>query len=316
MEKILGLHHITAICGDPQENIDFYTGVLGLRLVKITVNYDDPAAYHLYYGDTSGSPGTALTFFAWPGAQHGKLGLGQAISISFSVPENSLGYWRDRLKHQGIDVSSPPRQIDGEILVLRDPDGIILELIPTDSSDTRIGWVGGPVSAEHSIKGFHNVAISERGFGTASILLRDTLGFHLKEGRGDIARFKTGDGGPGKLIDIHASNKEFRGNVAVGSIHHVAWRTPDDTEQLFWREKITASGVYTTAVVDRYYFKSIYFREPGGVLFEIATDRPGFTIDEPVESLGGRLMLPPWMESRRGEIERNLQPLELAKVYA
>jgi len=316
METIHGLHHITAICGDPQENIDFYTGVLGLRLVKITVNYDDPGVYHLYYGDTTGSPGTALTFFAWPQAQKGRLGLGQAISISFAIPENSIGYWSERLKLHGIDFSHPPIQMREESLALRDPDGIILQLVPTDKRDSRIGWAGGSVTAENAIKGFHSVAVSVREFAPTVELLRDTLGFRLKEEAGEIARYESGNSGSGALIDIHASNREFHGHIAVGSIHHIAWRTPDNKEQSLWREKVVGRGIYATPIVNRNYFQSIYFREPGGVLFEIATDQPGFAIDEPVEKLGASLQLPPWMEASRHEIERNLQPLDLVKVYA
>jgi glyoxalase family protein len=316
MEMIHGLHHITAICGDPQENIDFYTGVLGLRLVKITVNYDDPSVYHLYYGDTTGSPGTALTFFVWPGAQKGRLGLGQAISISFAIPENSLGYWSERLKRLGLDFSQPPVQMHEDTLVLRDPDGIILQLVPTNNADSRVGWTGGSVSAENAIKGFHSVAVSEREIEQTADILHDTLGFRLIEETGGIIRYESGNGGSGTLIDIHASNRDFRGHIAVGNIHHIAWRTPDNKEQSSWRDKIVGRGVFATPIVNRNYFQSIYFREPGGVLFEIATDQPGFAIDEPVERLGSSLQLPPWMEASRNEIARNLQPLDLEKVNA
>ncbi len=314
--QISGIHHVTAIAGDPQQNVDFYAGVLGLRLVKLTVNFDDPGTYHLYYGDGLGSPGTIMTFFPWPGAPRGIVGLGQVGVTAFSIPTGALDFWRQRLESHGITVQGTDVRFDEQVLVFDDPDGLPLELVG-GGEDVRPGWERGPVPAEHAIGGFHSVALAERGPREASerttSLLTQSMNVRLVAEQADRLRYAMGDGRPGAIVDVLLTAAP-RGQNAAGTVHHVAWRTPDDTHQTAWRERIAEAGVDVTPVRDRQYFRSIYFREPGGVLFEIATDPPGFATDESPEYLGERLMLPPWLESKRGVIERSLPPLRLPQV--
>lgn len=309
---IPGLHHVTAIAGQPQENIDFYTGVLGLRLVKLTVNYDDPGTYHLYYGDERGQPGTILTFFPWPGAPKGQKGSGQAVAISFSIPEKAVDYWTGRLKSHRVSFQGPTRRFDESVVSFSDPDGLSLELVTGTSSEDKL-WKESPVQSEFAIRGFHNVTLSEREAGPTAALLTETMGFRSMGREGDRFRFETGEGGPGAIVDLLVLPGLPRGLISVGTTHHVAWRTPSDEEQKDWRTAIAATGVNVTPVIDRKYFHSIYYREPGGVLFEIATEPPGFTVDQPLEELGARLMLPPWLEPNRRELEGLLPSLSLPK---
>ncbi|MCH7760161.1 ring-cleaving dioxygenase [candidate division TA06 bacterium] len=310
-KEILGIHHVTAIAGDPQKNVDFYTDILGLRLVKITVNFDDPETYHLYYGNEFGSPGSILTFFPWPGAPRGRRGTGQLTVTSFSIPERALGYWIERFKTHDISFEGPITRFDEEVLIFFDPDGLKLELIAHPGSDVRKPWKEGPVPPEYAIRGFYSVTLSEQGNERTAPLLTETLGFRLDQEVENRFRYKVGAGGAGALVDVLCLPDVPRGLVAVGTVHHVAWRTPNDEEQKTWCQEISKLGYNVTPVLDRHYFHSIYFREPGGVLFEIATDPPGFTVDEPQEELGTRLRLPPWLESRRAQIEQALPPLRL-----
>lgn len=312
--EILGIHHVTAIAGDPQANVDFYAGVLGLRLVKLTVNFDDPGAYHLYYGDEAGHPGTIVTFFAWPGAPQGRRGAGQVVVTSFSVPESALGYWIERFGRHGVGFARPVERFDGEILRFVDPDGLELELIAAPGADDGRPWAAGPVPPEHAIRGVYGVTLAERSIERTAALLGEVMGFRLMEQSSELWRFEAGSGAARARVDVLAQPEEPRGHVAVGTVHHVAWRTPDEAEQHFWRGKVAASGIGVSAVMDRTYFRSIYFREPGGVLFEIATDPPGFTVDEPAEHLGTRLALPPWLEPQRARLEQALPPLRLPAV--
>jgi len=308
---IRGIHHVTAIAGDPQQNIDFYTGLLGLRMVKLTVNFDDPYTYHLYYGDDRGAPGSVLTFFPWPGASRGSRGAGQATVVSFSVPEGSLPFWQRRLTERGVPVSEPVGRMRSQAISFHDPDDLALEIVE-DSAERRPPMPARAlVPAERSIRGFHSVTLSEAdGRATADFLTR-SLGFRLVSQEGNRARYEAGEGGPGAAVDLLDEPRLERGLVSVGTVHHVAFRTPDDEEQAAWQETIRRAGHQVTPVADRHYFRSIYFREPGGVLFEIATDLPGFTIDEPVERLGGGLALPPWLEPRREAIARQLPPVSV-----
>jgi glyoxalase family protein len=310
-KPIAGIHHVTAMAGDPQANVDFYTGVLGLRLVKKTVNFDDPGTYHLYYGDELGHPGTILTFFPWPLARRGVQGAGQATVTSFSVPEGSLGFWTDRLSRHGVACDSPRRRFDEEVLTLLDPDGLRLELVAR-AGDGRTPWQGGPVPPEHAVRGFDGVTLTEWNPEVTAGVLSGTLGFRRVGEEGDRARFEAGPGGAGTRVDLLAAPTAARGHVSAGTVHHVAFRAADEADQLAWREAVADSGLHVTPVLDREYFHSIYFREPGGVLFEIATDPPGFTRDEPVESLGTALKLPPWLEPSRSRIEAALPPLATA----
>jgi glyoxalase family protein len=287
---ILGIHHVTAITSDPQSNVDFYTGVLGLRLVKLTVNFDDPRSYHLYYGDELGHPGTIMTFFAWPGVPKGRQGTGQVTVTSFSVPQASLDYWIERLSQRGVSSTGPTSRFDETILSLQDPDGLALELVAHSQAQQRPAWKEGPVPAEQAIRGIHTVTLSEDGYERTAKLLTDTLGAY---------------------VDVRCAPELRRGHVAGGTVHHVAWRTPTDERQQAWRGVLVGLDLNVTPVLDRKYFHSIYFREPGGILFEIATDPPGFTVDEPVEQLGTRLELPAWLEPNRVELEQVLPALHV-----
>jgi len=310
---IPGIHHVTAIAGDPQQNIDFYTGLLGLRLVKLTVNYDDPGTYHLYFGDKNGSPGTILTFFPWPDAPRGQKGTGQAVTISFSIPETSIEYWMERLKDNRVQFKGPEHRFDEKVLSFSDLDGLDLELVAAERVSSGNAWEKGPIPAEYAIRGFHHVTLSEQTGEKTVQLLTGTMGFHQSRKENNRTRFETRDGGPGAIVDVLEQPDLPRGLISVGTVHHVAWRTPSDEEQKDWRSVLAAMGMNVTPIIDRKYFHSIYFREPGGVLFEIATEPPGFTVDQPLEELGTRLILPPWLESDRREIEASLSPLNLPK---
>lgn len=310
MNTISGLHHVTAIAGDPQRNVDFYTGLLGLRLVKLTVNYDDPGTYHLYYGDDVGSPGTILTFFPWPGAPNGRHGTGQITTISFAIPESALDFWAKRLKERQVRFETRSQQV----LTFSDPDGLRLELVAHSRAIERDGWEEGPVPHQHAIRGFHSVKVTEEGYERTAAFLTKNLGFKLTREGKDIFEYEAGEGGPGAIINVECKPASPPGIVSVGTVHHVAWRTPDDEQQKQWRASLANAGMNVTPIIDRRYFHSIYFREPGGVLFEIATDPPGFTVDESKDSLGKSLKLPPWLEPLRQHLEHTLPGLRLPEV--
>ena len=313
---IAGLHHLTAIVGDPQQNVDFYTHVLGLRLVKQTVNFDDPGTYHLYYGDEIGTPGTILTFFPWPGAPKGRRGTGQIIDISFLIPTAALDYWIDRLSKQEITITGPATRFDEQVISFFDPHGLSLELVAHKDAELRSGWEKGPIPPAYAIRGFSSVTLAETQQERTSTMLTDVLGFRLVAQEGNRFRYEVGPGGPGARVDVLSLPDQPRGRIAVGTVHHVAWRTEDDVHQLAWQSHLAENGTDVTPVQDRQYFHSIYFREPGGVLFEIATDPPGFSVDEPVEQLGTHLKLPPWLEPHRSEIENVLLPIHVPEDYA
>ena len=312
--KIPGVHHVTAICSDPQANIDFYTSTLGIRLVKLTVNFDDPHSYHLYYGDAEGRPGTILTFFAWPGAPRGRRGTGQVTTVSFSAPPQSIDYWKERLRSKGVRIEGTSERFDDRVMAFYDPDGLLLELV-ANPRDNREGWTNGPIPREFAIKGFYGVTLSEEGYEQTSSLLTDTMGFHFVDQDGNRYRYRASDTEAASTVDVLCLPAARAGEVSVGTVHHVAWRTPNDEEQMIWREKLVESRLNVTPVIDRKYFHSIYFREPGRVLFEIATDPPGFTIDEPLESLGSSLALPPWLEPMRASLESELPAVTLPKPH-
>jgi glyoxalase family protein len=308
-----GIHHVTAISGEPQRNVDFYVGLLGLRLVKKTVNFDDPGTYHLYYGDGGGSPGSIMTFFPWAGAPNGRIGAGQLTVTSFSFPASSLGYWTERLVEGGVRFEKPEDRFGETVLRFPDPDGLRLELVAA-TDDAREGWVGGTVPAEHAVRGFHHVTLlSSDPAGTAE-RMTGTLGFRQTGEAEGRTRFEAGEGGPGNTVDVANGSGFPRGTMGVGTVHHVAFRVPDEEAQLELRERVAALGYNVTPVLDRNYFRSIYFREPGGVLFEIATDPPGFAADEDREHLGESLKLPPWLEPRREELEGVLPSLRVPAV--
>jgi glyoxalase family protein len=309
--EILGLHHVTAIAGEPQQNLDFYAGFLGLRLVKLTVNYDDPETYHLYFGDDLGHPGTILTFFPWPGAPKGRKGSGQLVTTSFSIPEGSVAYWAERLEKYGVKFTAPTGRFQEEVISFSDPDGLDLELVAHPQTKARNGWDRGPVPKEHAIQGFFGVTLSEEGYERTASLLTKTLGFSLLKEEGNRFRYQAGKGGPGALVDVLCQPDAPPGVVSVGTVHHLAWRTPTDKQQKEWREELVRAGLNVTPIIDRTYFHSIYFREPGGVLFEIATDPPGFAVDEPAQELGTKLVLPARLEPFRAELSKVLPPVKL-----
>lgn len=309
-KTILGIHHITAIASDPQANIDFYTGALGLRLVKVTVNFDDPGSYHFYYGDGQGTPGTILTFFAWPGAWQGRHGNGQVTVTSFAVPQGSLTFWRERLRANQVAVEGPLERFGQPILSFMDGDGLQLELVETAATDSARAWTGSGVPAGAAIRGFHSATLSETGYQRTATLLTEQMGFRPIGQEQNRFRYEIEKGGPGKTVDVLCAPDGHEGRVAAGAVHHIAWRTPDDAQQHEWLTQVGRLGYNVSPIMDRVYFHSIYFREPGGILFEIATDSPGFAIDESFEQLGSGLRLPPWLEARRARIEAALPAID------
>ncbi|HEU5173059.1 MAG TPA: ring-cleaving dioxygenase, partial [Nitrososphaeraceae archaeon] len=308
-------HHVTAICSNPQKNIDFYTQLLGLRLVKLTVNFDDPTTYHLYYGDKIGHPGTILTFFPWPDAPKGYRGTGQAITTSFLIPPNSIDFWKDRLKNSDICFEGPTKRFDDDEQIIRlfDPDGLELELVAHSSAkeNNERFWKDGPISYENGIRGFYSVSLSEEGYERTAEILNE-MGYKMIKSEGNRFRFQIEDSkstpniAGAKILDVLCLPDTAHGRIGKGTVHHVAFRTPSDETQISIRKNIIKIGLNPTPVIDRTYFHSVYFREPGGVLFEIATDPPGFTIDQNVEDLGERLMLPQWLEPVRERLEKVL----------
>jgi glyoxalase family protein len=313
--SIAGIHHVTAIAGAPQENLDFYTGVLGLRFVKNTVNFGDPGSYHLYYGDEVGHPGTILTFFAWPDAPPARLGRGVATATAFSVPETSLEDWMSRLAKEGYEFEAPRERLGDTVLALRDPGGLRVELVAHAGVGEGPDWEGGPVPAEQTTRGVHSVTLSAGDPDAAARLLLDVFGYgsagEEETAEGRRFRFRSPSEAVGSVIDLVHGPDSTAGTMGVGAIHHVAFRTDDDEQQLAWRDELLSLGFDVTPVRDRHYFKSIYFREPGGVLFEIATDPPGFTRDETAAALGSEFKLPPWLEPERERIEGSLPPLRV-----
>jgi glyoxalase family protein len=312
----MGIHHVTAIAREPQRNLDFYAGTLGMRLVKLTVNYDDPGTYHLYYGDDLGRPGSLLTFFPWTGGRPGRQGSGQINGVGLAVPPASLGFWIERLLSRGVKYEGPIRRFDEQVLAFADPDGLLLELIATPRVNRVEGWRDGPVPPGNAVRGVHAVTIWEDGDAGSADFLSQTMGFRPKGEDENRLRFESGQDGLGTVVDLRRTPGFWRGTDGVGTVHHVAFRATDDAVQKARQEELRRLGVGVTDVRDRNYFRSIYFREPGGVLFEIATDGPGFSVDEPPAELGTTLKLPAQYESMRGRLERALPPLRLPHAEA
>ncbi|WP_221090403.1 VOC family protein [Deinococcus aquaedulcis] len=310
---VQGLHHVTIMASDPQRNVDFYTGVLGQRLVKVTVNFDDPGTYHLYYGDQTGQPGTIMTHFPWPGARRGTRGSGEVVAVAYSAPLASRAYWEERLRSAGFSATLQ-RRFGQEVLVFEDPDGTTTELVFEDGAAVE-PWPASPVPAEHALRGFHSVTAWVRDVAPVRALLVGQLGFTEHGTEADRAtasprtRFQGSGAGVGLYVDMVERPGLARGHFGAGSVHHVALRTRDDAEQAAYLSALDAAGYRPTPVQDRQYFHSIYFREPNGVLFEIATDAPGFPSDEPVAELGRHLKLPAWYEAQRPQIEAHLPQL-------
>ena len=315
--KIHGLHHVTAIASDPQRNLDFYVGLLGLRFVKRTVNFDDPGSYHFYFGDNRGTPGTILTFFPWPGARRGIRGIGQIEATAFAISPDSLSYWLERLKQHHVTAEKVSARFGEEVIRFVDPDGLLIELIAVATGVLPANieqWPHSPVPVEHALRGFHSVSAALEGYEKTARLLTDTFGYRLIKELGNRFRFTSPDDtAPGRVVVLLCFPDTGMGRVAAGSVHHIAFRAKNEAEQLEWREHLVELGYNVTPVVDRTYFHSIYFREPGGVLFEIATEPPGFTLDEKLEELGKHLRLPPWMESARSQIETILPPIQVPR---
>jgi glyoxalase family protein len=307
--RINGIHHITAIASNAKRNHDFYTRVLGLRLVKKTVNFDDPGTYHFYYGDETGTPGTILTFFPWEGMTQGRTGVGMATEIGYSVPEKSLKFWIERFKKYNVKYSEPSERFGEQILPFQDPDGLQLVLIISKTEDKRKQWETQEVDASVATKGFHSITLTLMDKKGTERVLTDILGYQIAGTEGNRTRYTTDAVENASIIDIVEAPFERRANNAGGTIHHIAFRVKDEETLMKFREKVEKFGLNITEKIDRQYFYSLYFREPGGVLFEIATDNPGFAIDEDVKELGSNLKLPPRYERSRKEIEKILPVL-------
>jgi glyoxalase family protein len=312
MAEIEGLHHITCIAGDAQENVDFYSGVLGMRLVKKSVNQDSPGTYHLFYADGEGHPGTDITFFPWPEMSPAKPGIGLAMEVSLAVPLGSLDYWSSRLEEHGVVTGEIEIRRQTAALPFSDPHGLPLILHETGDDRQFTPWSAGPVPAERQVRGLHSVRLWQRELASTASFLTRVLGFVDLGREGDWAAFGFGEGGSGRYLEIREIPDAERGRWGTGGVHHVAWRVPDLETELKVRERIELAHRRPTEVIDRFWFKSVYFLEPGGVLFELATDGPGFSVDEDLATLGEQLVLPPWLESHRAEIEAELPPIKPA----
>ena len=308
-----GIHHVTAIAGDPLKNLSFYTRDLGLRFVKKTVNFDDPSTYHFYFGDETGRPGTILTFFPWTNAPAGRRGAGETRQTAFRVPQRSIGYWTRRFTEKGIPYQPPEKRFGESVLPFTDPEGMALALVGIVDAENEPGWSNEDIPSEYAIRGFQGVTLLLDSAQKTAAILTDVFGFREVAREGSVIRFAAAGDVKGSVVDIYEAAGALRGHQGRGSVHHIAFRAADDVQQAQMTEKlIRTHGRHPTEQKDRKYFRSIYFREPGGVLFEIATDIPGFVIDEPVETLGRDLELPNFLEPRRKEIEGALPVLEKA----
>jgi glyoxalase family protein len=309
-KRTAGIHHITAIVGHPQENVDFYAGVLGLRLVKRTINFDDPGTYHLYFGDEAGKPGTIITFFPWPDSYRGKIGDGQVGVTSYAVPKGAMYFWEKRLETFQIPFTKITR-FGEEFLEFDDPHGLHLEIVERSVGEKNT-WEFGGVTADVAIKGFGGATLLSSDPEKTAELLEREFGLEKVGEEDDIVRFQA-PGDIGNIIDLKLSTIG-RGQMGAGTVHHIAWRAVDGKDQLEWKEQLSKQGYHVTPVKDRNYFTSIYFREHGEILFEIATDPPGFSIDESPDTMGEKLMLPEWYEPQREKIESGLLPIEVRKL--
>jgi glyoxalase family protein len=305
-----GIHHVTCLAADPQTNLSFYVGVLGMRLVKRSVNQDDPGTYHLFYADAIGTPGTDVTFFPRRGMAPGRRGVGQVGEIALAVPAASLGWWRERLAKRGVPLAEETARFGERALPFQDPDGLPLVLIGIEEERSFSPWETGPVPVEHQIRGVHAVRIRERVLAPTAQLLEETMGFREVAEEAGWHRYSAGEGS-GAYAEVQEAPEVPYARWGAGAVHHVAWRVRDDEEQLAVRAAVEATGLTPTPVIDRFWFHSVYFKEPGGTLFELATDGPGFHRDEVPERLGEKLVLPPWLEPHRGAIEADLPPLEM-----
>ncbi len=309
MKTAHGIHHITAIASDPKKNFEFYTKILGLRFVKKTVNFDDPSTYHFYFGDNAGSPGTILTFFPHPDLPKGRAGTGQAVEIVFAIPKAAFSFWLDRFHRYGIEYQGPEDHFGDKVLRINDPDGLMLEFVGVDDLPDDNLWVTDEIGADVAIRGFHSVALWVNDKEKTAQILKNSLGFDLVASEGSRHRYGTGQSGLGQIVDLREIPGMWRGAPGAGTIHHVAFRVGDDEAEVSVRADIEKGGMHLTPVIDRNYFHSVYFREPNGILFELATDNPGFDIDEPKETLGQSLKLPARYEQHRDQIAAALPSL-------
>jgi glyoxalase family protein len=310
-DTVHGIHHVTAISGDAQENLDFYTGVLGMRLVKQSVNQDAPDTYHLFYADGEGHPGSDLTFFPWPRMAPVEMGAGLASEVALAVPPNTLDDWGDRLARAGVVTGAPERRFGERVLPVTDPHGLALALVETADERDFTPWDGSPVPVSQQIRGLHGVRLWERELRVTATFLTEVFGFAPLGEEGGWHRFGVAGGGSGRHLDIREVPNAPRGGWGTGGVHHVAWRVPDLKAEVALRDRLAAAGRRPTEVIERFWFESVYFLEPGGVLFELATDGPGFAVDEDLATLGEHLTLPPWLESSREQIVAGLPPLRL-----
>jgi glyoxalase family protein len=308
--KSAGIHHITAIAGEPKRHVAFYRGLLGLRMVKRTVNFDDPSTWHLYYGDETGTPGTALTFFVWNQLPAGRHGAGEPQEIAFAVPEGSLAFWRKRLTEKGVSLKDAPARFGEDVLAFDDPDGHKLEIVAVKHAGDIPGWSDGGVPKEHAIRGFHGITLEVATPATTARVLNEVFGFAPAGIENNRHRFRAGNAPIGSIVDLRVTPGAQRAGQGTGTVHHVAFRATGDDQEMQFRDRAIDIGLRPTDQVPRHYFRSVYYREPNGILFEIATDDPGFTVDEPKEKLGKQLLLPPWYEQHRKQIEENLPPIE------
>ena len=310
MRGVNGLHHITAIAGPAQENLDFYAGVLGMRLVKRSVNQDDPGTYHLFYADAEGHPGSDLTFFPWSQMAPARPGYGLAMEVGLEVPEGSLGYWNQRLERYGTHPGPPEARFGDRVLAFSDPHGLAVALVERKAGRPFTPWDGSPVPQERQIRGLHGAQLWERNGSETARFLTTVLGFQELAAERGWTRYGFPD--TAGVVDLRDAPEARRGGWGIGSVHHLAWRMDDEAHQAEVRARVAAAGAQPTPVIDRFWFKSVYFKEPGGVLFELATDGPGFAVDEDAAHLGETLVLPPWLEGQRDAIERALPPLSFA----
>ena len=314
MRAVKGIHHITAISGNAQENLDFYAGILGMRLVKKTVNQDDPGTYHLFYADAEGHPGTDLTFFPWERLAPPVIGYGLANEVLLEVPRGSLAFWTTRLEKYETRLHAAETRFGSQVLPFSDPHGLQVTLVEDASVRVFAPWSGSPVPEQYQIRGLYGARVWERDAAATAIFLKRVLGFELLGAEAGWTRYGFRDAAG--VVDVRETPSERRGRWGTGSVHHLAWRVDDDAHQLAVRAQVTAAGAQPTGVIDRFWFKSVYFNEPGGVLFELATDGPGFAIDEAREHLGETLVLPPFLEQHRQKIEAVLPPLTPAAQSA
>lgn len=312
-----GLHHVTVVAGDPQENLDFYTGVMGLRLVKKSVNQDAPDTYHLFYADGVGTPGTDLTFFPWPDLPRGRPGVGQIVEVPFAVPSGSLPYWQNRFAEKKVTTGAVETRFGETTLPFEDPHGLRLALVETSEERDFTPWGQSPVPAEHQLRGMHAVRIWARELRPTERLLTQVMNFEKVGTEDGWHRYATRrGGGSGTLAEVKVLPDQEQGRGGRGGVHHAAWRVRDEEAAQALRSLIGKTGLQPTQPIDRFWFTSVYFREPGGVLFELATEGPGFTADEDLEHLGEQLVLPPWLEEQRSEIEATLPPLNPSSATA